>query len=73
VSASVLLLDYRDHYGFGLDNIFMRDMNRSRAKYVVMQRSPSSLYTVNLPLMAYFAAHYRVEKVIGTLEVLRRR
>ncbi|MCU1475124.1 MAG: hypothetical protein JWQ92_3192 [Amnibacterium sp.] len=72
VSASVLLLDDRDHYGFGLDRIFMSDMERSRAKYVVMERSPSSLYAANLPLIAYFKAHYRPERVIGSLVVLRR-
>jgi 4-amino-4-deoxy-L-arabinose transferase-like glycosyltransferase len=72
VSASVLLLDYRDHYGFGLDKIFMNDMDRSRAKYVVMETSPTSLYAVNRPLIAYFTAHYRPEKAIGSLVVLRR-
>jgi hypothetical protein len=72
VSASVLLLDYRDHYGFGLDRIFMSDMERSRAKYVVMETSPGSLYAANLPLIAYFKAHYRPETMIGSLVVLRR-
>lgn len=73
VSASVLLLDYRDHYGFGLDRIFMQDMDRSRAAYVVMETSPTSLYAANLPLMTYFRTHYRPETVIGPLTILRRR
>jgi hypothetical protein len=72
VSASVLLLDYRDHFGFGLDRIFMSDMERSRATYVVMESDPKALYAANLPLIAYFRAHYRVEKTIGSLEILRR-
>jgi len=71
VSASVLLLDYRDHYGFGLNALFIADMRTSKAKYVVLSREPD-VYSQNKPVMAYFKLHYRLEKTFSTLEVLRR-
>lgn len=72
VSASLLLLDYRDHYGFNLDQAFIEDMDRSQAKYVVMPRSQSNIYYANKPLVEYFSAHYQVEKEFPDYLVLRR-
>jgi len=72
VSASVLLLDYRDHYGFDLDGTFIKDMDASRAKYVVIPRNPANVYYRNAPLIAYFETHYAVEKTFPDYDVLRR-
>ena len=72
VSASVLLLDYRDHYGYNLDGTFMREMDASHAKYVVIPRSTANVYYENQPLIAYFASHYSVEKQFPDYSVLRR-
>jgi len=72
VSASVLLLDYRDHYGFDLDGTFMHDLDAARAKYVVVPRDTSNIYYENRPLIAYFDANYSVEKTFPDYEVLRR-
>lgn len=72
VSASPLLLDYRDHYGFDLDAIFIRDMETSRAKYVIVPRSPHSIYYENGPVVAYLSSHYaRVRGFPDYLVLLR--
>jgi hypothetical protein len=73
VSASVLLLDYRDRYGFDLDSTFMEEMASSRAKYVVLPRNPGNVYYENAPLVAYFNREYTVEKEFPDYDVLRRR
>ena len=72
VSASVLLLDYRDHYGYDLDATFMREMDASRAKYVVVPRDTGNIYYQNRPLITYFQANYTVEKTFPDYVVLRR-
>lgn len=71
VSASVLLLDYRDNYGFGLDGIFIKDMENSQAVYVVTPIG-KSLYDSNRPVANYIRTHYHLEKAFTTMEVLRR-
>lgn len=73
VSASVLLLDYRDHYGFNLDSTFIADLNRSQAKYVILPSNPANIYYENKPLIAYFHANYQLEKAFPDYDVLRRR
>ena len=72
ISASVMLLDYRDNYGYNLDGTFMRDMDASKAKYVVMPSSTSNIYYENKPLIAYFRSHYTLEKAFPDYNVLRR-
>jgi 4-amino-4-deoxy-L-arabinose transferase-like glycosyltransferase len=73
ISASVLLLDYRDKYNFGLDNKFEADMDKSEAKYVVVYRDRNSLYYKNVPMVKYFDSHYQIEKTFETFIVLRRK
>ncbi len=72
ISASVLLLDYRDGYGFDLDGKFVADMERSQAKYVVVYKDREGLYYKNRPMVNYFDTHYHSEKSFETFEVLRR-
>ena len=72
VSASVLLLDYRGNYGFDLDKIFISDMDKSQAKYVVTYKDKSTLYYQNKPVIRYFDSHYHLEKSFKKFEVLRR-
>lgn len=73
VSASVLLLDYRDHYGFGLDSVFMKDMDAARTKFVVVPSSTANIYYANRPLIDYFSSHYVLAKAFPDYNVLRRR
>lgn len=72
VSASVLLLDYRDKYGYNLDDIFIRDMEKNKTAYVVMSID-SDLYTKNKPVTDYIASHYQLEKTFDTLKVMKRK
>lgn len=71
VSASVLLLDYRDHYGYDLDSVFIRDMERNQTVYVVTTKG-TSLYAKNAPVTKYLETHYHLEKQFTTFDVLRR-
>lgn len=72
VSASVLLLDWRDGYGFGFDQLFIDEMEQSKPRYVVMNDRSKDLYLKNQPLADYFAQHYVPEKKFGGVEVLVR-
>lgn len=72
ISASVLLLEYRDNYGFGFDDTFIKDMDKNRPKYIVTYIDRDSLYYANKPIVKYFDKNYRLEKQFETLEVLIR-
>ena len=72
VSASVLLLDYRDRYGYNLDGIFICDMEKNKTAYVVMSID-SDLYTKNKPVTDYITSHYQFEKAFDTLKVMKRK
>ena len=72
ISASVLLLDYRDNYGFNLNEKFIADMENSKAKYVVVYKDKDNLYYQNKPIVDYFNEHYYLEKSFDKFEVLRR-
>jgi 4-amino-4-deoxy-L-arabinose transferase-like glycosyltransferase len=71
VSASVLLLDYRDHYGYDLDSVFIGDMEQNQTTYVVTTRG-TNLYAKNIPVTEYLQTHYHLEKQYATFDVLRR-
>ncbi len=72
VSASVLLLDYRDHYGFDLNKLFISEMEKSQTKYVVVYKDRSTLYYKNKPMTEYFDTNYHLEKSYDTFDLLRR-
>lgn len=71
VSASVLLLDYRDHYGYDLDSVFISDMEHNQTVYVITTRG-TNLYVKNIPVTEYLQTHYHLEKAYDTFDVLRR-
>ncbi len=73
VSASVLLLEHRDNYGYNFDQLFIDDMERSQAKYVVVYRDKDNLYYQNKPIVDYFDSHYVLEKTFTKFEVLKRK
>jgi hypothetical protein len=72
VSASVLLLEYRDNYGFNFNDIFISDMEKSQTKYVIVYTDRSTLYYDNKPLVEYFDNHYHAEAKVGKFTILRR-
>jgi len=72
VSASVLLLENRDNYGFHFDDLFIREMEQLQTKYVVVYTDRSTLYYDNKPIVEYFDSHYSPEKSIGKFSILKR-
>ena len=73
ISASVLLLEHRDNYGYNFDQKFIDDMDKSQAKYVVVYRDKDNLYYQNTPIVEYFNSHYVLDKTFTKFEVLKRK
>lgn len=73
VSASVLLLEHRDNFGYNFDQKFIDDMEKSQAKYVVVYRDKENLYYQNKPIVEYFDSHYVLDKTFTKFQVLRRK
>ena len=73
ISASVLLLEYRDNYGFNFNKIFMQDMEKNKTKYIVTYSDRESLYYENKPLVDYFDKNYELDKKFDTFEVLKKK
>lgn len=72
ISASVLLLDHRDGFGFGFNDIFMSEMEANQTRFVVFNDLSRTLYAQNTELDAYFAEHFESVASFGTIEVLER-
>lgn len=72
VSASVLLLENRDNYGYNFDQKFIDDMEKSQAKYVVVYHDRGNLYYQNKPIIEYLTGHYVLDKTFTKFDVLRR-
>jgi len=62
ISASVLLLDTRDNYGFNLDDTFISDIEKSKPKYWIISKDENNLYYQNKRVILYMLNNYRVEK-----------
>ncbi len=73
ISASVLLLDTRDNYGFHLDDTFISDMEKSKAKYWIISKDPNNVYYQNKKIILYMLNHYRLDKEFGNYMVLKRK
>jgi len=73
VSASVLLLENRDNFGYHFDDTFIADMDRSQAKYVIAYKDRDTLYYQNKPVVEYFDSHYVVERTFTKFVVLKRK
>ena len=73
ISASHLLLDERDHLGFGLSDTFIADLEKSQPRYLIIAKDPTkSLYYENQKVYQYLAAHYAPEQNFQTLAVWHR-
>jgi len=72
ISASHLLLDYRDKYGFGFDDEFIAQLEKTQAPYIVLNDDSRELYLTNAPIAAFIAAHYAPVQRFGAIEVLQR-
>lgn len=72
ISASVLLLDYRDGYGFGFDDMFIEEMEENQAAYVVLNDATRDLYFTNEPIVEYLEANFAPVARFGEVEVWER-
>lgn len=72
ISSSVLLLDYREQFGLGFNDIFMSEMEQHQAKYVMVDGGTADLYAQNSELERYFAEHFAPVKTFGDTVVLER-
>jgi len=60
VSASYLLLNYREHYGFNFNEQFQQEILASKPKYIIYPKSESNLYLQNTELVEFFKENYPV-------------
>lgn len=72
VSASVLLLDEREHYGFNLSDTFISDMEKSKPNFVILPRDPDDLYYQNGKVSSYLRGNYVPVKYFDTFFVAER-
>jgi len=71
-SASNILLNYRENYGFNLNEKFIEDAEKNRPKYVIMIKDENNLYSVNKPLIQYFNEKYVLDKSFDNYVVMKR-
>lgn len=71
ISASVLLLDERDNYGFHLSDTFISDVERSKPKYWIVAKDNDTLYTQNKKVFLYILNNSSIEKEFDNYMVLR--
>jgi len=71
VSASVLLLDERENYGFNLSDTYISDLEKSRPKYAVLPRDPDDLYYQNRKITDYLQSNFVSQKTFDNFIVAR--
>lgn len=76
MSASFMLLDYREKLGFGINTTVLSDLKRTQPKLIVMYKDKNpktSLYATNYPIQEFLLSDYnRVQKEFETLEIRAR-
>ncbi|MDD3773844.1 MAG: hypothetical protein PHW50_00955, partial [Patescibacteria group bacterium] len=72
VSASVLLLDEREKYGFNLSDTFIIDMENSKPKFVILPRDPQDLYYQNGKVSSYLRGNFSPVKTFDNFIVAER-
>lgn len=73
ISASHLLLDYRDNFGFGFNDIFLAELEENQPPYIVLNDRSTDLYFTNEPVANYITENYEPVKKFGQIEVLERK
>ncbi|RJO62041.1 hypothetical protein C4544_00890 [candidate division WS5 bacterium] len=71
ISASILLLDERDQYGFGLSDAFINDLEKSKPKYWIISKDEDSLYYQNKKIILYMLNNFRQDKEFDDYIVLK--
>ncbi len=73
ISASHLLIDEREGFGFGFTDKFIGDMQVSGAKYVIIDPATINIYSENEKAMDYINNRYELELVVNDYQLLRRK
>ena len=77
LSASFMLLDYREKLGFNINQTVLRDLSSQKSpKFVIMYKDKNpktSLYATNQPIQEFLLTNYsKIEKKFETLEIRSR-
>lgn len=72
ISASVLLLDFRDGYGLGFNDEVIAGMEDHDVRYVMLSGVNRALYETNTQMNGYLNAHYAPVANFGDVDVLER-
>lgn len=71
ISASVLLLDTRDNYGFNLDDTFINDLKKSKPKYWIISKDENNIYYQNKKIILYMLNNFTLDKEFGNYMILK--
>ena len=71
VSASVLLEDYKNNFGFDFNGIFIAEIQKNKPKYLVMPKDPENIYYQNKTTVDFFKSNFTVEKTFSDYLVLK--
>lgn len=64
ISASHLLIDEREGFGYDFTDKFIGDMVGTRPKYIIVDESSYHIYSQNTRATEYFFRHYKLETAL---------
>lgn len=74
LSASHLLIDYKHHFGYDFNGLAIKDMDKSKPKYVIISADPDDLYLKQNPVMTkYINDNYTFEATVAGYQILVRK
>ena len=74
ISASHLLIDYKNNFGYDFNSIAIGDLEKSKPKYIIISADPDDLYITKNPVMTkYFSEHYKFEATVGGHQIIVRK
>ncbi len=71
ISASVLLLDEREGYGFNFSQIYIDEIKENKPKYCIFPKSEDDLYMQNKKIVDYIQGNFIEEKAFDEFVVLK--
>jgi hypothetical protein len=71
ISASHMLIDEREGFGFNLTEKFIGDMGMNHPKYVIVNLRTKKLYDQNSKIKKYFENHYQEETILADYQILK--
>lgn len=71
VSASILLLDEREGYGFNLSQIFIDEIEKNKPKYLIFSQKEDDFYLQNKKIVNYIKENFIEEKAFDEFAILK--